>query len=291
MAQCAVDEAVRAHVALGGDPRRMAALDNFCWPDPVEGAGNPDGAFKMAQLVRACRGLADACRAYALPLISGKDSMKNDAHAGGRKISVRPTLLVSLLGIIPDIRRAQTTDFKQAGDLLYVVGETRGELGGTCLERRLGVGLGPCPSVRTDEARRAYRRLHAALRRGLARSCHDLSDAGLWAAVAESSIGGDLGAEISLDALPTAAGVSRDPAVLLFCETPSRFLLSVAPGSRARWERAMRGVPCARVGEVAADPAIRVHSGGSLIASMALDEVRAAWAGPRGHSDTRGGAS
>ncbi len=139
MAQCAVDEAVRAHVALGGDPARMAALDNFCWPDPVEGPETPDGRHKLAQLVRACRGLAEACRAYRLPLISGKDSMKNDARVGGRKISIRPTLLVSLLGIIEDVRRAQTTDLKAEGDLLYIVGETRGELGGTCFERLSGL--------------------------------------------------------------------------------------------------------------------------------------------------------
>ena len=152
MAQCAVDEAVRAHVSLGGDPGRMAALDNFCWPDPVEGPGTPDGAYKLAQLVRACRGLAEACRAYRLPLISGKDSMKNDAQVGGRKISIRPTLLVSLLGIITDVRRAQTTDFKDPGDLIYVVGDTRGELGGTCLERRMGMRFGSCPSVRLPQA-------------------------------------------------------------------------------------------------------------------------------------------
>ncbi len=89
---------------LGGDPERMAALDNFCWPDPVEGPETPDGSDKLAQLVRACRGLADACRGYQLPLISGKDSMKNDARVAGRKISIRPTLLVSLMGIIRDVR-------------------------------------------------------------------------------------------------------------------------------------------------------------------------------------------
>ena len=279
MAQCAVDEAVRAHVALGGDPRRMAALDNFCWPDPVEAPGNPDGAFKMAQLVRACRGLADACRAYALPLISGKDSMKNDAQAGGRKISIRPTLLVSLLGIIPDVRRAQTTDFKRPGDLIYLVGETRGELGGTCLERRLGERLGRCPSVRTSAAWAIYRRLHAALKRGLARSCHDLSDAGLWGALAESCLGGDAGAAVCLDRIPVAPTLEVDPALLLFCETPSRFLVSVSPARRRQWEREMRGVPWGVLGEVTAERTIRIDAGGARVASMPLLEVRAAWHG------------
>ena len=116
MAMCAVDEALRAHVALRRRPRPgrgarqlLLARPRRCRPS------NPDGPRKLAQLVRACRGLAEACLAYSLPLISGKDSMKNDAFAGGRKISIRPTLLISLAGIIEDVRRAVSTDFKAAG--------------------------------------------------------------------------------------------------------------------------------------------------------------------------------
>ena len=262
MAQCAVDEAVRAHVALGGDPERMAALDNFCWPDPVESPGTPDGPFKLAQLVRACRGLADACRGYLLPLISGKDSMKNDARVGGRTISIRPTLLVSLMGIIEDVHRAQTTDFKAAGDLLFVVGETRGEMGGTCFERLTGGRLGACPSVRLAPAFASYRALHRAIRRGLVRSCHDLSDGGLWVALAESCLAGGLGAEVTLDGVPVSDVADREPARLLFCETPSRFLVSIAPGDLRRWKRAMSGIPCGLLGEASADTRVRVRAAG-----------------------------
>ena len=135
--------------------------------------------------------------------------MKNDARVGGRKISIRPTLLVSLMGIITDVRRAQTTDFKVPGDLIYVVGETRGELGGTCLERRMRKNVSG-PALRCGSWKRGHctAKLHGALRRGLVRSCHDLSDAGLWAALAESCLGGDCGARISLD--PCRA-FSREP--------------------------------------------------------------------------------
>ncbi len=246
MAQCAVDEAVRAHVALGGDPLRMAALDNFCWPDPVAAPGaseaaRADAQRKLAQLVRACRGLADACSAFSLPLISGKDSMKNDARVGGRVISVLPTLLVSLIGIIEDVRRAVNTDLKRAGDLLYVVGQSRGELGGSRFQVIHQKPLGPCPSARPAEAFVGYRKLHRAIRLGLVASCHDLSDGGLWVALAESCLGGSLGAGISLDQIPVARGVGREPARLLFCETPSRFLVSVPAGRRRAWERAMAG--------------------------------------------------
>ena len=282
MAQCAVDEAVRAHVSLGGDPERMSALDNFCWPDPVEGPETPDGSFKLAQLVRACRGLAAACRAYQLPLISGKDSMKNDARVGGRKISIRPTLLISLMGVIEDVRKAQTTDFKDPGDLLFVVGETRGELGGTCFERISGSKLGACPSVRPAQAFESYRRMHRAIRQGVVRSCHDLSDGGLWVALAESCLGGDLGARVLLDALPVSAGSGREPARLLFCETPSRFLVSVAPRNLTSWRRVMKGVPCGWIGEVNRGEQVSVEAAGRQIASLTIPEIRALWSRAEG---------
>ena len=232
MAMCAVDEAVRAHVACGGDPDRMAALDNFCWPDPITAPDNPDGAHKLAQLVRAARGLRAACLAYRLPLISGKDSMKNDALVEGRRISVLPTLLVSVLGIIEDLRRSVSSDFKRAGDRLFVVGADRGELGATAYARLLaGSGGGaasgawrqPCPTVDAPAAMRRYRRLHAAIRRGMVASAHDLSDGGLAVALAESAIGGRLGARLDLARVPVAStarpdtgdrGATADPAPL-----------------------------------------------------------------------------
>ena len=93
MAACGVDEAFRAHIAVGGDPEVTSALDNFCWPDPVKSTDNPDGEYRMAQLVRACKGLKDTCVAYGMPLISGKDSMKNESRIGGKKIPSAPLFL------------------------------------------------------------------------------------------------------------------------------------------------------------------------------------------------------
>jgi phosphoribosylformylglycinamidine synthase len=277
MAQCAVDEAVRAHVALGGDPNRMAALDNFCWPDPVEGPDTPDGSHKLAQLVRACRALSDACLEYQLPLISGKDSMKNDAQVGGRKISIRPTLLVSLMGIIPDVRRSLSTDFKKCGDLICLIGESRGELGGTRFESITGRKLGPAPAVRLPQARASYRRVHRAARKGILHSCHDLSDGGLWVALAESALGGDCGARVSLDAVPVSHDCPRDAARLLFCETPSRFLVSVAPADLKKLRRIMKGSLCEVLGEVTADGMLCVEQGARDLAAVSLEEARRAW--------------
>ncbi len=106
MATACVDEAVRRLVCAGARIDRISALDNFCWPDPVQGPKTPDGEHKLAQLVRCCEGLRAACEAFGVPLISGKDSMKNDAHLGGVKISIPPTLLVSAIGQIDDVSRA-----------------------------------------------------------------------------------------------------------------------------------------------------------------------------------------
>jgi phosphoribosylformylglycinamidine synthase II len=307
MAQCAVDEALRAHVALGGDPDACSALDNFCWPDPVEGPDNPDGAFKLAQLVRACRGLAEACTAFGLPLISGKDSMKNDARIGGKRVSVRPTLLVSLMGIVPDVRASVTTDFKAPGDSLYVLGETRGELGCTRFQRavreRAGknagrpLGRAPAadksrpagraPAVHPARAMESYRRLHRAIQGGLVRSCHDLSDGGLWVAIAESALGGGFGARVELDLLPVSADCGREPERFAFSETPSRFLVSVAPRDEPAWRSLMQGLSSARVGEVTSGSKVRLMARGRDVAEAALDEIRRAW--KSGDSDSGGG--
>jgi phosphoribosylformylglycinamidine (FGAM) synthase-like enzyme len=225
--------------------------------------------------VRACRGLADACAAYRLPLISGKDSMKNDARIGGRRISVRPTLLVSLLGAVPDVRRSLTTDFKRPGDRVWLVGESRGELGGTVYERVTGRRLGACPSPRPSESMRLYLRIHRAARRGIASSCHDLSDGGLWVALAESALGGGLGAEVALEDVPVDRPLSAEQ--LLFGETPGRILVGVAPCRERRFRRMMRGLPAARIGVVTADERVRLTRGSAEIGSMAIDGIRAAW--------------
>ncbi len=201
MAVCAIDEAYRAHIALGGNPARAWALDNFCWPDPVESERTPDGAYKLAQLVRACRGLADACLSYDLPLISGKDSMKNDARIGERTISVRPTLLISLMGIVDDIERSLSSDFRAAGDAIYLVGQTRGELGGTAFDRLFGPLWEPSPLPDLAVTRRCYEALAGGIERGLLASAHDLSDGGLAVALAEAALGGRLGCSVSLDAI------------------------------------------------------------------------------------------
>ena len=155
MAAASVDEALRNAVCVGVDLDLIAGLDNFCWPDPIESSKTPDGRYKLAQLVRANRALDDVCRAYRLPCISGKDSMKNDAMMGGEKISVPPTLLFSLLGNHEDVRKAVSSDFKKPGDAIFIVGETHQELGASELAFMLrdegSGGIGGRTGYRTRE--------------------------------------------------------------------------------------------------------------------------------------------
>jgi phosphoribosylformylglycinamidine synthase len=314
MAMCAVDEAMRAHVALGGDPDQAAALDNFCWPDPIASAETRDGEYKLAQLVRACEGLAEACRAYGLPLISGKDSMKNDARMGGTKVSVRPTLLISLTGIVPDVHRFPESAFRRPGDLVYLLGETDGALAGSRYEAHLGEPLDGAPRPRLEEAVRRYRALFAAVSAGHVSSVHDLSDGGLAVCLAECAIGGELGCELDLTELmedpqredqqpgrnrldqpgrntlnqpgpdsaqrpDLAARPSRrlTPHELLFSESPGRFVVSLSPDRASAFEEEMRGTPVYRLGEVTERPQLRLRAGGSELIDCELFRLDEAW--------------
>ncbi|TVR55519.1 MAG: phosphoribosylformylglycinamidine synthase [Spirochaetaceae bacterium] len=284
MAACAVDEAYRAHIALGGDPDAAYALDNFCWPDPVLSAETPDGEYKAAQLIRACEALYDYCTSYRLPLISGKDSMKNDARMGGKKVSVLPTLLITLIGTIPDIARAVTSDFKRPGDVVYLAGLTRAELGGSVLEQLIArtrerVNLGEAPLPRVDETRPVYRALFDAVKSGLIASMHDVSDGGLAACVAESALAGRVGAEIQLDDVPRAVAPDRaaNCSELLFSESAGRILVTASPADATEFQKSVAGLPVQRIGRVTDESKIRFLAGGVSICSVALEAVENAW--------------
>ncbi|HEQ70994.1 MAG TPA: phosphoribosylformylglycinamidine synthase, partial [Spirochaetia bacterium] len=279
MAANAVDEAFRAHVALGGDPDYAAALDNFCWPDPVASPSNPDGAHKLAQLVETARGLAAACLAYGLPLISGKDSMKNDAWSGTRKISIRPTLLVSLIGIIPDVRRAITTDFKTPGDLIYILGLTGDECAGSILERVTGKRFARVPAVDPERALPLYRVLHQAILKKLVRSCHDCAEGGLLTALAESAIGGRTGFFVDLDELPLREGEPPGLHSLLFSESASRLVVSVPPEHEKEFSSLFASQPHGFLGRVTADDNLVVSLSGKRVMALPLAQALAAWKG------------
>ncbi|MGC9521503.1 MAG: phosphoribosylformylglycinamidine synthase subunit PurL [Anaerolineae bacterium] len=283
MAWAAVDEALRNVVAVGADPDRVALLDNFCW-------GNPALPDRLGGLVRAAQGCHDAALAYGTPFISGKDSLNNeftDAH--GDKRTIPPTLLISSLGIVPDIGRVVTMDLKRPGNRLYLLGETRPELGGSLYHRLHGglAGLLPAPVLEAQERLRA---LHSAIVAGCVRAVHDLSEGGLAVAAAEMCIGGQLGADLSLASIPEV-GDRRDEVVddrgeasslndqvTLFSESSARFLIEVSPEEAQTFERLMTGQPCAWIGSVSRRPVLRIRGAGNQpVIEARVDTLRQRW--------------
>jgi len=279
MVALAIDEAIRNNLAVGGTLRRMAILDNFCWPDPVKSERNPDGEFKLAQLVRANKALAEYASFFGTPIISGKDSMKNDYIYGDLKISILPTVLISAISYMRDVRRAVTMDCKEAGDVIIVMGVTFAELGGSEYLSELGVEGHIPPFVRKDLARRIYRALERVMAAGIIRSCHDLSDGGLACGLAESSFSGALGAEIDLSFCPRM-GVYRDDFVL-FSESAARFVVTVRAEDLDRAGRLLRGVPFGILGRVRADNRFIVRGlFGKTIIETDTQTLKAAWQEP-----------
>jgi phosphoribosylformylglycinamidine synthase len=290
MAQTVVDEAVRRQLCAGARLDRIAALDNFCWPDPIRSETTPDGEYKLAQLVRACRGLHDACLAYGVPLISGKDSMKNEAVLGGVKISVPPTLLLSAIGQIDDVTRAVTSDLKSPGDVIFVLGETGDHTGGSEYYRYLGeldgsaaVGsfdpAGPAPYVGThppqldlEATPPLYGAFAEAIADGLVKAAATPARGGLGVSLARMVMAGGLGVELDLDLCPGALDVPVDTA--LFSESNGRFLAAVAPQDAEGFAARFEGFACARVGTTREDGQLVVRSGDEVVVDVDRETLR-----------------
>jgi phosphoribosylformylglycinamidine synthase len=285
MAAASIDEALRNAVCVGVDLALIAGLDNFCWPDPVESTKTPDGRYKLAQLVRANRALDEVCRAYNLPCISGKDSMKNDATLDGEKISVPPTLLFSLIGNHKDVRKAVSSDFKEAGDMIYLVGETHQELGASELAFMLqaesqgvsGIG-GQVPQIDTSRNLSLYRSLTSAMSKELVASAHDCSDAGLAAALAECCFGCDSGANLDISQLLSTQS-DLDIWGALFGESLGRILVSIKPKNSQLFEEYMKGHTCNLLGVVCPEDEIIFRNSEEVVLSASMSDLRNSWKG------------
>jgi phosphoribosylformylglycinamidine synthase len=198
MAASAIDEAVRNCVAVGADPHRIAILDNFCW-------GTTDRPETLGSLVRAALACHDVAIELGTPFISGKDSLNNEfrPHGAAEPISIPPSLLISALGQIDDVSHCVSMDLKESGNLLYLVGMTKNELGGSHFAMVEGFSGGEVPRVDAKLAKATFLAVHKAIYAGLIRACHDLSEGGLAVAAAEMAFAGGLGATISLAVVPS----------------------------------------------------------------------------------------
>jgi len=273
MAASAIDEALRQVVAVGGDLEEVALLDNFCW-------GNPEKPDRLGQLVRAARACYDTAIVYGTPFISGKDSLYNEYETGKESICIPPTLLISAMGVMKDVNRAVTMDCKQAGDLIYIVGDTRKELGGSHYYAIRGHIGSRVPKVYPETGKKLMDALSSATAKGLVRACHDCSEGGIGVAAAEMAFAGGLGMTLNLKDVPLAEPIERDD-LILFAESNSRFLVEVSPEKKKDFQKAMSGTAFAEIGRVTDGGAFEVYGrDGKKILQATISELKEAWQKP-----------
>jgi phosphoribosylformylglycinamidine synthase II/phosphoribosylformylglycinamidine synthase I len=264
MAWAAIDEAVRNVVSVGADPEQISILDNFSW-------GNTNLPDRLGSLVRASQGCYDAAVAYGVPFISGKDSLNNEYIGGdGKRHAIPGTLVISAIGIVPDVNKTATSDFKNEGSVIYLIGDTKDELGGShyhLIHNITGDANVPTPH---ESAVDIFKALHQAIGAGYIEASHDVSEGGLAVALAEMCIGGRLGAIINLESL----GLPLETA--LYSESLTRFVVEVTPQHQADFEALFAGLPLSVIGVVTSDQSLNIQ--GAL--SLSIDELVRAW---RGH--------
>jgi phosphoribosylformylglycinamidine synthase len=274
MAASAIDDAIRNCIAVGADPARIALLDNFCW-------GDCERSETLGSLVRAAQACHDLSLALETPFISGKDSLNNEfsyIDRSGQKqtIAIPPSLLISALGQVDDVSRCVTMDLKQPGNILFLVGETKNELGGSHFALVDYLDGGQVPTVDPARAKATFAAVHRAIDAGLVAACHDLSEGGLAAGIAEMSFAGGLGADLDLNAVQVTEA-SLPTATRLFSESNTRFLCEVSPEHAAAFEAELTGVPHARIGRVRDDSRLSIASNANIVIDADINELKEAW--------------
>ncbi|MGD0751589.1 MAG: phosphoribosylformylglycinamidine synthase subunit PurL, partial [Anaerolineales bacterium] len=266
MALAVLDEAIRNAVAVGADPARIALLDNFCWGDPLR----PE---TLGSLVEAARGCHDGALLFNTPFISGKDSLNNEyLGTDGQRHAIPPTLLISAIGLIPDIAKAITMDLKQAGNWFYLVGDFAPTFGGSHFDLlSSNFSHDPVPAL-APITPKVYRALHTCTKQGLIRSCHDLSEGGLAVAAAEMCIGGRLGLDLDLG--------PRDPVQGLFGETTGCLLVEVELEKSEAFEALFTGLPVVHLGTVIDAPTLSIRTNTELQITIPIPALVSAWNTP-----------
>jgi phosphoribosylformylglycinamidine synthase len=273
MAASAIDEALRQIIAVGGNLKRVALLDNFSW-------GNTNRPESLGALVRAAQACYDMALVYETPFISGKDSLNNEFEFNGKTISIPHTLLISAIGVMHDTSRAVSMDLKKTGDLIYIVGSTQNELGGSEYFRTLGFIGNIVPKVKPHQAKELMEKLSLATKKSLVLACHDLSEGGIGVAIAEMAFAGGLGVVVTLKDVPLGEPMNRDD-LILFSESNSRFLVEVKPSDKDEFEETMSGISFASIGQVTPSAMLEIYGiRDKKVASISIAELKEAWQRP-----------
>ena len=274
MVLAGIDEAIRNLICVGGRADRVALLDNYCW-------GNCTKPETFGALVRASQACYDGAMAYAAPFISGKDSLNNEFSCeDGTQMSIPSTLLVSAISIVDDINKCVTMDVKQAGNLIFIVGETKDELGGSHYYKINGELGANVPKLDLEKAVKIAERISTAIADGLVVSCHDCSEGGVAVALAEMGFAGGLGIEVDLKGLPVSEKQLRVDS-LLFSESNSRYIMEVKPENYDAFAKLMLNLPFGQIGKVTEAKKFLVKTrDGKVVIELDLDTMKQAWQKP-----------
>lgn len=274
MALNSIDEAIRNVICVGGNPERIALLDNFCWPKCSD-------RIHLGALVRACQACYDGAMAFRSPFISGKDSLSNEFITDdGTRICIPYTLLISAIGLVDDVEKCITMDAKKPGYHLVLVGLTRRELGGShylMLQNHLGRNV---PTVDLKFAPAVHQAVGRAIAGGLVRSAHDLSEGGLGVTLAEMLLAGGLGAQVTLSHV-VSTDDAREDHILLYSESPTRYLLEVDPSRLEALRSTLGNVPMADIGVLTADPRLVIASlRNHILINESVEALAESWQKP-----------
>lgn len=273
MAASAIEEAIRNVIAAGGRLDRVALLDNFTWGDVAD----PETLGDLLEATRACY---EVGKAFGAPFISGKDSLNNFYVSRDEKVvSVPPTLFISAMTIVDDVHKTVSSDFKKSANPIYVIGATYDELGGSEYGLLRGVGDGVVPNVRPEESKLVMAALEKAIQQGLVAAAHDCSEGGIGVALAEMAIGGRLGFEVELGAVPLGESIAQD-SIILFSESNGRFVVEVRAESRQVFEQLFAGIAAAKIGHVTEDGFGRVRGlDGRQLLAVPVKQMVERWKG------------
>ena len=274
MAASCIDEAIRQIISVGGSLKEVAVLDNFCW-------GNPDKPDRLGGLVRASFGCYDTALAYGVPFISGKDSFYNEFSVRGKSTPIPGTLLISAISVMEDVNKSVSMYAKEAGNSIYIVGDTRDELGGSHyydLYKAVGNNV---PKVYCAEAKKTFTALSKATEKGLVKAMHDCSDGGLAVALAEMAFSGGLGMNVFLSEVPYLKSTGIRNETILFSESNSRFVVEVEKAKQKEFEKLLKGVSFGLAGCLIKKPDFKIFG---LDEKVCLDadifELKESWRKP-----------
>ncbi len=268
MAASVIEESLRNAVACGANPEKAAILDNFSW-------GNVNNPHILGQLVRASIGCRDTAIALGVPFISGKDSLNNTFSLRGKKRSILPTLLISCVSICDDVTKSVSSDMKQGGNPLYIIGITKRELGGSHyykLFNRIGNSV---PQLDFRQSPKILKAVHQAISRRYIAALHDCSEGGIGVALAEMAIGGRCGIAVDIALIPTDTRLRPDE--LLFSESNSRFMAEIPRGKQTAFEKTMKGIPHARIGIVNDSGEMTVNKGKKRLMQLSVRKMARYW--------------